>query len=415
VSQKYPGGIISKTAPVTVGPVDGEGGSAPGIWTLTQALELQKQNLWPKPVLPRELWSWGGNEHGQVGDGFGGVYGQPDPNRSSPVQVGALTDWVEASSGQYFSVAIRSTGTMWSWGQNTGGKLGLDLHPTYGKRSSPVQIGSLSVWSKVSAQRAGACAAVRTTGSLWAWGSGSSGKLGLNDTYNRSSPVQVGALTNWKQPAMGGDQCFAIKTDGTLWAWGDNSQGQLGINSTSARSSPVQVGSLTNWAQVSSGAQCAAAVKTDGTLWAWGRNNNGQLGLDDTVSRSSPVQVGALTTWKQVSMSGSFCVAVRTNSTIWAWGLNNSGQLGLGDGTSRSSPTQIGALTDWAYASAGNTHCMAIKTNRTLWAWGQDSSVGKLGQNNIDISRSSPVQVGALTTWLKVSASQLNNLAIKTT
>jgi alpha-tubulin suppressor-like RCC1 family protein len=407
VSQKYPGGIISKTPPTTVGPVDGEGGSAPGVWTLTQALELQKQNLWPKPVLPRELYSWGGNAHGQVGDG-------DTVSRSSPVQVGALTDWVEASSGQYFSVAIRSTGTMWSWGQNTGGKLGLNLDPS-DKRSSPVQIGSLSVWSKVSAQRAGGCAAVRTTGSLWTWGDNQIGKLGLNDTYNRSSPVQVGALTNWKQPAMGGDQCFAIKTDGTLWAWGDNNIGQLGINSTYARSSPVQVGSLTNWAQVSSGTASCAAVKTDGTLWSWGQNNNGQLGLDDTVSCSSPVQVGALTTWKQVSMSGSFCVAVRTNGTIWAWGLNNSGQLADGGGYSRSSPTQIGALTDWAYASAGNAHCMAIKTNRTLWAWGQDSSVGKLGQNNININRSSPVQVGALTTWLKVSASQLNNLAIKTT
>jgi len=421
VSQKYPGGIINKTAPVTVGPVDGEGGSAPGVWTLDQALALQKQGLWPKPVLPRELYSWGGNEHGQVGDGFGGVYGQPTPNRSSPVQVGALTDWVEASSGQYFSVAIRSTGTMWSWGQNSNGKLGLNLDPS-DKRSSPVQIGALSVWSKVSAQRAGACAAVRTTGTLWVWGSGSSGKLGLNDTSNLSSPVQVGALTNWKQPAMGGDQCLSIKTDGTLWAWGDNSRGQLGINSTYARSSPVQVGALTNWAQVSSGAQCAAAVKTDGTLWSWGANQHGQLGINTAdvygatgADRSSPVQIGALTTWKQVSMSGDFCVAVRTNGTIWAWGRNNSGQLADGAGYSRSSPTQIGSLTDWAYVAAGSTHCMAIKTNRTLWAWGQDSSVGKLGQNNVNISRSSPVQVGALTTWLKVSASQNNNLAIKTT
>jgi len=410
VSQKYPGGIISKTAPVTVGPVDGEGGSAPGIWTLTQALELNKQNLWPKPVLPRELYSWGGNEHGQVGDGS-------TVSRSSPVQVGALTDWVEASSGQYFSVAIRSTGTMWSWGQNTGGKLGLNLHPTYGKRSSPVQIGSLSVWSKVSAQRAGGCAAVRTTGSLWTWGDNQSGKLGLNDTANRSSPVQVGTLTNWKQPAMGGDQCFAIKTDGTLWAWGSNNSGQLGLNIDAGyysinRSSPVQVGALTNWAQVSSGAACAAAVKTDGTLWSWGQNNNGQLGQNNTTNRSSPVQVGALTTWKQVSMSGSFCVAVRTNGTIWAWGLNNSGQLADGGGYSRSSPTQIGALTDWAYASAGNTHCMAIKTNRTLWAWGAGGD-GKLGTLN-SINRSSPVQVGSLTTWLKVSGSQRNTIAIKT-
>lgn len=426
MSQKYPGGIISKTAPVTVGPVDGEGGSAPGVWTLEQALALQKQGLWPKPVLPRQLWGWGGNEHGQVGDGFGGVYAQPIPNRSSPVQVGALTDWVEASSGQYFSVAIRSIGTMWSWGQNNNGKLGLNLAPS-DKRSSPVQIGALSVWSKVSSQRAGGCAAIRTAGSLWTWGDNGSGQLGLNDTSNRSSPVQVGTLTNWKQASMGGDQCLAIKTDGTLWSWGSNNRGQLGLNIQAGayaynRSSPVQVGTLTNWAQISSGSASCAAVKTDGTLWSWGANQHGQLGINTAdvygatgADRSSPVQIGALTTWKQVSMSGDFCVAVRTNGTIWAWGRNNSGQLGLGNGTSRSSPVQIGSLTDWAYVAAGSTHCTAIKTDRTLWAWGEDSSVGKLGQNTVNISRSSPVQVGALTTWLKVAASQLNTIAIKTT
>jgi alpha-tubulin suppressor-like RCC1 family protein len=410
VSQKYPGGIISKTAPVTVGPVDGEGGSAPGIWTLTQALELNKQNLWPKPVLPRELYSWGQNTHGQVGDG-GTV------NRSSPVQVGAFQDWVEASSGQYFSVAIRSTGTMWSWGQNTVGQLGIN---SVISRSSPVQIGALNVWSKVSSQSAGGCAAIRTTGTLWTWGDNGSGKLGLNNTDNRSSPVQVGALTDWKQPSMGGDQCLAIKTDGTLWAWGNNERGQLGLGNVVNRSSPVQVGALTNWAQVSSGPASCAAVKTDGTLWAWGANRRGQLGIgvaDEPGStgedRSSPVQIGALTTWKQVSMNGEFCAAVRTDGTIWAWGSNADGQLGLGDGTSRSSPTQIGALTDWAYASAGRVHCMAIKTNRTLWAWGAGDE-GKLGLGNT-ITRSSPVQVGSLTTWLKVSGSQRNTIAIKTT
>ena len=101
---------------------------------------------------------------------------------------------------------------------------------------------------------------------------------------------------------MSGDGAAAacIKTDGTLWTWGLNGNGQLGQGDTIRRSSPVQVGSLTNWKQVVSGDRCFMCVKTDGTLWAWGLNTSGRLGFGDTLARSSPTQVGTLTNWKQV-------------------------------------------------------------------------------------------------------------------
>jgi len=129
------------------------------------------------------------------------------------------------------------------------------------------------------------------------------GQLGLGDTTNISSPVQVGTLTNWKQVSAGSGYTFCIKTDGTLWTWGFNNYGQLGLGNTTNRSSPVQVGSLTNWKQVSQGTNAShtGAVKTDGTLWTWGFNNLGQLGLGDSNNRSSPVQVGSLTNFKQAS------------------------------------------------------------------------------------------------------------------
>ena len=143
----------------------------------------------------------------------------------------------------------------------------------------------------------------------WSWGTNTtaaaSGQIGLGDVTNRSSPVQVGALTNWSS-ISGGNPTFAtaIKTDGTLWSWGSNSLGELGLGNVTARSSPVQVGALTAWSKVSSGFQCTVAIKTDGTLWSWGRNNSGGLGLGDATNRSSPVQVGALTTWISVSLCG---------------------------------------------------------------------------------------------------------------
>ena len=131
-------------------------------------------------------------------------------------------------------------------------------------------------------------------GELWLWGSATYGRLGLGNTTTYSSPVQVGALTNWLEPSAGVYSTLALGD--TLWAWGRNTKGQLGDGTTTVRSSPVQVGALTTWAQISSAPyQSSYAVKTDGTLWVWGFNHKGQLGVGNTTDYSSPVQVGALT------------------------------------------------------------------------------------------------------------------------
>ena len=110
MSGKWPGGFIKKTAPVVVGPVDGEGGTASGIWTLDQAADYEKQGLWPKPLVPRELWTWGYGADGANGQGNTTSY-------SSPVQVGALTDWSKVSLSYKSTVVIKSDGTLWAWGE----------------------------------------------------------------------------------------------------------------------------------------------------------------------------------------------------------------------------------------------------------------------------------------------------------
>ncbi len=241
------------------------------------------------------------------------------------------------------------------------------------------------------------------TTKLWSWGSNSNGQLGLGNTNNRSSPVQVGALTTWSN-VFGGTMCsFATKTDGTLWAWGYNSVGQLGLGNTTNRSSPVQVGTLTDWSDVkiSSRGNSTLAVKSNGTLWGWGQGYRGVLGLGNSTSRSSPVQVGALTSWAEVSVGRGNALAVKTDGTLWSWGDNPQGQLGQGNTTRRSSPVQVGALTNWSKVAASPAACLATKTDGTLWAWGRNT-VGQLGQGNTT-NRSSPVQVGTLTNWSKIA------------
>jgi alpha-tubulin suppressor-like RCC1 family protein len=168
----------------------------------------------------------------------------------------------------------------------------------------------------------------------------------------------------------------------------------------------VQVGVLTNWLNLSAGYYNTLASKTDGTLWSWGRGSFGCLGLGNTTNYSSPKQIGALTSWLNVASAYFAGFAIKTNGTAWAWGQNNVGQLGQGNTTNYSSPMQIGALTNWSTISStpslggSSTAVLAIKTDDTLWAWGSNAQ-GQLGSGNL-IDRSSPVQVGALSTWESV-------------
>jgi alpha-tubulin suppressor-like RCC1 family protein len=419
------------------------------------------------------LWAWGRNNNGQLGQGN-------VTDRSSPVQIGTATDWSsEIASARYSGFAIKTGGTLWAWGLNTNGRLG--INSSVANTSSPIQVGTGTDWSNVSAG-ANHTLAVKTNGTLWAWGTNTYGQLGINNATNRSSPVQVGTDTNWSrafcntntgssgpvsfaiktngtlwawgrnagglgvfynqnatagyvpvQIGTGTDwasagtgirSSFAIKTGGTLWAWGYNSQGVLGLGDVTTRSSPVQIGTGTDWSKVDGSRTSTFAIKTGGTLWAWGYNGVGQLGQGNTTVRSSPVQVGTGTDWSNISASGQnvgqFVLALKTGGTLWSWGGNGYGQLGLGDTTNRSSPVQVGTGTDWAFISAGGNSynalsSFAIKTNGTLWAWGSNYA-GVLGLGDTT-NRSSPVQVGTDTNWSKVSNGGFttgSTLAIKT-
>jgi alpha-tubulin suppressor-like RCC1 family protein len=346
---------------------------------------------------PGGLWTWGGNFEGALGLG-------DRTSRSSPVQVGALTNWKQLDSFNSPTASVKTDGTLWTWGQNSEGALGLGDTTS---RSSPVQVGALTNWRQVSTGYSNT-ASVKTDGTLWTWGGNSFGQLGLGNTTSRSSPVQVGALTNWRHVSVGAvGTSAALKTDGTLWTWGANFAGELGLGDTTSRSSPVQVGALTNWRHVSSMGDLFSfsasiiSVKADGTLWTWGVNYDGQLGLGDTTSRSSPVQVGALTNWRQVSTGYSNTASVKADGTLWTWGQNFDGQLGLGDRTGRSSPVQVGTLTNWRQVSTGFSNLASVKADGTLWTWGVNY-VGQLGLGD-RTSRSSPVQVGALTNWKYVT------------
>ena len=366
-----------------------------------------------------ELWTWGSGGYGQLGNGV------TTGSISTPVTTFAGgTNWKQVSTGNRYCAAIKTDGTLWTWGDGNYGRLGNGV--TTGNISTPVTtFAGGTNWKQVSAGK-NHCAAIKTDGTLWTWGYGNYGRLG-NATAgygNISTPVTTFAGgTNWKQVSAGKDHCAAIKTDGTLWTWGSGNRGQLG-NATAeygAISTPVTTfAGGTNWKQVSTGTSSyggtyTAAIKTDGTLWTWGYGYRGELGNGVITSNiSTPVTTFAGgTNWKQVSagtslFGSSYTAAIKTDGTLWTWGASNNGQLGNATAgyDSISTPvTTFAGGTNWKQVSAGKDHCAAIKTDGTLWTWGTAAN-GPLGNATAGYdSISTPVTTFAGgTNWKQVSA-----------
>ena len=348
------------------------------------------------------LFACGYGTQGQLGSGS-------QTSVSTPIQIGSSVSWKQVSSGPEHTIALKNDGTLWAWGSNNTGQLGNGTRTYY---SSPIQVGALTNWKQIDSHDAngvipyGLVGAIKTDGTLWTWGDNIIGMLGNGTQTAYSSPIQIGALTNWKTISCGYSFMAAIKNDGTMWGWGGNQYGQLGNGTTSYYSSPIQIGALTTWKRLSSGGNShRLAIKTDGTLWATGQNNFGQLGNGNNVYYSSPIQIGSLTNWKYVECGASISIAIKTDGTLWVWGATGSasGYSGIGVLAYYSSPVQIGALTNWKYVSIGQQTGFAVKTDGTLWAWGDNGSVGNLGMGSATAKYSSPIQVGSLTRWKQVS------------
>jgi alpha-tubulin suppressor-like RCC1 family protein len=355
-----------------------------------------------------DVWAWGCNESGRLGDGT-------TTNRCSPVSViDSFTDWCQVSAGDSHSLGVRTDGTAWAWGCNGSGQLG---DGTTVSKSSPVSvIGGFTDWCQVSSGSEHSLG-VRTDGTAWGWGNNLRGILGNNSSAYTSSPVSVvGGFTDWCQlEAGGGFSSFGIRQNGTLLSWGTGGSGRLGDGTTVDKSSPVSViGGFTDWCQVSSSGAHSLGVRCNGTAWAWGSNGSGLLGDGTTVTKSSPVSViGGFTDWCQVSSGSSHSLGVRSDGTAWAWGTGTSGQLGDGTIVTKSSPVSVvGGFTDWCQVSAGFCHSLGVRINGTVWAWG-GNIFGVLGDGTT-VNKSSPVSViGGFTDWCQASAGLSHTLALR--
>ena len=366
------------------------------------------------------------------------------------------TEIVATASGLYHTLALRSDGTVWACGYNDAGQLGDGTRTT---RGSPVQVrdsAGTGYLRNITAIAAGenASFALTVDGEVWAWGQNAFGMLGNNSTTNSSTPVHVlggtsgsTILTGIKAISSQNHHVLALKSDGTVWAWGDNSKGQIGTGSTTTAqySTPVQVrytngtsymsditaiaagsdhslaledtgkvlawgagnegqlGNNNSWGSIytpvyvrngppgtylngvtaiAAGYNHSLAVRATGSVYAWGGNGAGQLGNNETSNRSMPVQVlggasGSTYLWNVTAVAaGKYCsVALTAGGAVYSWGYNNDGQLGDGTNNDRKTPVRVlsgtgGLMSGVTAISTSEFTGMALKSDGTVWAWG---------------------------------------------
>jgi len=334
---------------------------------------------------------------------------------SGAVPIG--TTWANAafntapmlSIGEVHALALKSDGTVWAWGGNACGELGDN---SYTDRHVPVQVLNLSGILAVSAGMEHSLA-LKSDGTVWAWGWNQYGQLGDNSTVSyRTTPVQAQNLSDIIAISAG-VHSLALKSDGTVWAWGWNDSGQLGDNSTTDRRAAVQVQGLNNVVAITAGKYHSLALKSDGTVWAWGRNTYGQLGDNSTTSRSTPVQVHNLNGMTKISIGGYHSLALKSDGTVWAWGRNTFGELGDNTTTNRNTPVQVQSLSGVTAIEAG-WHSLALKNDGTVWAWGpNDYGQLGIGVNEKNSQYNSPVQVHSENGVIAIAAGTTDNLALK--
>ncbi len=335
------------------------------------------------------VWAWGDNSYGQLGTG-------DTTGATSPVKAGAPAATAVAA-GLVSSAALTRTGTVSTWGDNSYGQLG---DGTTARRTSPVAVTGLDGVTQIAAGNYHMLA-VRSDGTVVAWGLNNAGQLGDGTTTSSTTPVTVAGLTDVVQVAAGGlpgyaGHSVALKSDGTVWTWGYGKSGQLGLGSATSTPTPTEVGGLPQVTQVAAAGDNTYAVGKDGSVWAWGDNGYGQMGNPGARhTQTSPIQVD-LTGVTSVAAGGTHALALTGDGTAWGWGNNNTGQLGDGGacGKTCEAPVRVSGLTDAAVLGAGYVHSLAATADGTMRAWGRNAE-GELGDGTTT-ARLTPVPVTGL-------------------
>ena len=266
------------------------------------------------------LWGCGASGWGQLGN-----YGNAKPpggatNSKNLIQMDK-SNWINIATGSAFTLAIKADSTLWGCGYNGSGAISHKTKET--AIGQLIQIGTDHNWAKIAA-RGRHCIALKSVGTLWTWG-----KYSNEDSAGTLTPMKINHSTSWVNIAAGNDHYIALDSNGTLWAWGNNASGQIGNGTYSNVLKPTQIGLDSNWSNIAAGNSFSYAVKSDGTLWSWGNNDYAQLGTGSIKQENAPVHSGIDENWKSVTCGGKFAIALKHCKQMYCGsGVNEEGQLG---------------------------------------------------------------------------------------
>ena len=318
-----------------------------------------------------ELFCWGHNGSGQLGDGTNGV-----DDEDIPTRIGINSDWTHISLGGDHTCGINS-GKLFCWGHNGSGQLGdgtngADSDDVSTNKNIPTRIGINSDWTHISLGDAHSCGI--NSGKLFCWGHNGSGQLGdgtngvdITDTSaDKNIPTAVANDSDWTHISLGGDHTCGIRNNGELFCWGANETGQLGDGTNGAdrddisadKNIPTRIGNNSDWRDISLGWGHTCGIRNNGELFCWGYNSSGQLGdgtsrVDDediSTDKNIPTRIGNNSDWQHISLGGYHTCGIRNNGELFCWGHSTNGPLGvdlLVDVLDKYIPTRIGNNSDW--------------------------------------------------------------------
>jgi len=346
----------------------------------------------------RTVRTFGSNDQGQLGINVSGG------TRQTPVQVfGISSSAVAVGGGAYQTVVLLADGSVRTFGRNNFGQLGVG---DTASRLTPVQVvsGFSSVLGRVTAG-VYHTAVVMGDGTVRIFGRNNFGQLGLNDTTNRLTPVQISGLTSATAVKGGTFHTAVLLADGTVRTFGSGGSGRLGVNDTTDRSTPVQVFGISSSATaVACGGGFTAVLLSDGTVRTFGANNMGQLGIDVSAgSRETPVTVLNITSATAVACGGVHTAVLLADGTVRSFGRNNNGQLGVNDNATRQTPVTVLNITSATAVACGAYSTAILLSDGTIRTIG-DNGYGQLGINVTGGTRQTPVTVLNITTATAVAA-----------
>lgn len=327
--------------------------------------------------------------------------GYPGFNRPVPatvtITVGGASSVVNSVGGDT-TCTVRSNGTLWCWGDNNLGQVGIGNRVN---QTRPVRVGSDRDWATVSTSGTHTCA-IKKNGELWCWGENQYGQLGDFSTTSRLSPKRIGKAAGWASVHTSVFTTCAITEAGAGWCWGRNSDGQLGNGTTSSSTYPKRLSVPTGWATLSTGIYHTCGTRTDGSLWCWGANDFGQLGTGSPGSRrTDPVRI-ATSGYARVSAAMMNTCGVKVDGTLLCWGASSSGQLGNGTRDLTASPTPVAGTADYVDVAAGELFACGVTRDNSVNCWG-DGAAGQLGRSGVTQSNR-PVKVSSSANFQRVSA-----------